>query len=273
MFTRKRCVVTGAGAGIGRIIALSLAAAGADVWAADVDAEALAELTEAGARQGTPIAVRQTDVTDLPALARLCDEVTSSNNHGLDFWINNAGVAGLGDFLEFSHDDFLRVMAVNLQGVVNGTRVALAAMEAAGSGRIVNMASVAGHLPAPYMSAYCASKHAVVGFTRALQAELHLKGSPVRLMLVSPGFVDTAIIAKGEALGYPEWLAFMLATPDSVAAAVLRGLRADRDEIYPTLNGRLMKRMYGLFPKTTVKSAKILLTKSWRDLVFNRIGR
>ena len=123
------------------------------------------------------------------------------------------------------------------------------------------------------MSAYVAAKHAVVGFTRALSAELELKGSPVSLLLVSPGFVDTRLIAKGESLGFPEWLSFMLSTPDAVADAVYRAMPTKRSEIVPTFNGKVMRRMYSLMPRSTVKSSRILLTKSWKDLVLNRYSR
>lgn len=268
----KTVVVTGAGSGIGRALALKLAKAGADVWALDIDAAAVASLAEEAAKFGQEIQARHADVTDRESLNKVKDELLQSRRD-LDFWINNAGIARIGDFNEAAPDDFEKVVHVNLSGVVNGTRVALAAMESAGKGRIVNMGSIAGHLPAPYMTAYVAAKHAVVGFTRSLTAELRLKGSPVSMMLVSPGFVDTRIISKGEALGFPEWLSFLLSTPDAVAEEIVRALPSRREELYPTMNGKLMKSMYSLMPKSTVRSSRILLTKSWKDLVLNRYSR
>jgi short-subunit dehydrogenase len=253
-------------------MALKFAAAGADVWGLDVNEESLAALADEAEKHGRRVTTRRGDVTDRASLRAVREEAVKAGS-GIAVWINNAGIAGLGDFSAVSADEFARVIGVNLDGAVNGTRLALEVMETAGAGVIVNMASVAGHLPGPYMSAYCASKHAVVGFTRSLQAELKLKGSPVRMLLVSPGFVDTGIIAKGEELGYPEWLGFMLASPESVAAAVINGIRSGRDEIYPTFNGKLMKRLYGLFPGATVASSRVLLSKNWRDLLTNRLGK
>jgi short-subunit dehydrogenase len=267
----KRVVITGAASGIGRSLALKLVAGGADVWALDLDETSLASLTDDATKYGHPITTRRADVTDRAALAKIRDEVVAKGE--IDYWVNNAGIARLGDFHEHGEAGFDQVVAVNLTGVVNGTRLALEAMEDAGRGRIVNMASIAGHLPAPFMTAYVASKHAVVGFTRSLAEELRLKDSPVSLLLVSPGFVDTRIIAKGEKMGFPEWLSFLLAKPDEVADTILAALPTKKREIIPTFNGKLMRRMYAVLPGTTVRSSKILLTKSWKDIVTNRYTR
>lgn len=271
MLAGKSVVVTGAGSGIGRVLALKLAALNADVWAADIATDSLASLAEEAEKLGHSLHVNVLDVVDADALARLRDAVLAERR-SLDFWVNNAGIAGLGAFLDTTPADFFKVLDVNLKGLVNGTRVALEAMEKAGAGTIVNMASVAGHLPAPFMTAYNASKHGVVGFTRSLQSELKLKGSVVKIMMVSPGFVDTKIIARGEKLGFPESLSFLLATAESVADAVVKGMLSHRDEIYPTLNGKVMKGLYGWFPKTTVRSSRMLLAKNFRDILSNRQG-
>lgn len=269
MLAGKSVVVTGAGAGIGKVLALKLASQNADVWAADVDGDSLTALTKEGEQFGQKIHAHRLDVADRDALKRLRDAVVQERP-SLDFWINNAGIAKLLPFLDATPEDFDRVLDINLKGVVYGTRVALEAMEKQGSGTIVNMASVAGHLPAPYMSSYNASKFGVVGFTRSLQAELAFRDSPVKMTLVSPGFVDTKIIAKGEKMGFPEWLSFMLSSPESVADDIIKGMLARKREIYPTLNGKIIKRLYGIFPGMTTGSTKMLLTKSWKDFLMNR---
>lgn len=269
MLAGKSVVVTGAGAGIGKVLALSLASQNAEVWAADIQAESLAELVEAAEKFGHKIHAHQVDVADRGAMERLRDAVLAGRS-SLDFWINNAGIAILGPFKDQTAEDFDRVIDINLKGVVYGTRVALEAMESAGSGTIVNMASVAGHLPAPLMTSYNASKFAVVGFTRALEAELKLRDSPVKTLLVSPGFVDTKILKKGEKNGFPPWLQFMLTSPEKVAEEIVRAMTGQKREIFPTLNGKVMRRMYGMFPGMTVSSSKALLAKSWKDFLMNR---
>jgi len=94
--------------------------------------------------------------------------------------------------------------------------------------------------------------------------------SPIRLVLASPGFVDTQMIQRGEKMGFPEHLKWALATADSVADEILTGIRKGHDEIYPTLNGRMMLRAHRMFPETTRRTSKILLTQSWKDLFLNR---
>lgn len=272
MFAGKAAVVTGGAAGIGRELTLKLLAENAHVWVADKNAGGLAALQEEAQKFGKKLETRVCDVTDHDALRKLRDEVEATDG-ALTYWLNNAGIAGLGDFQNLSEDDFDRVLDINLKALVRGTRVALEVMEEHGAGCIVNMASVAGHIPAPFMSAYCAAKHGVVGFSRALQAELRLKGSPVRILMVSPGFVDTQIIAKGSELGYPEWLSFMLASPSSVAQDVLNGIRRGKSEIVPTFNGKMMKGLYRYVPDTMVKSSRILLSRSWKDVFVNRLHK
>lgn len=269
MLAGKSVVITGAGAGIGRVLALKLASQNAEVWAADIIPESLSDLVNDAEKFGHKIHAHQVDVVDRESLTRLRDAVLAERST-LDYWINNAGIAQLVPFKEASADDFDHVLDVNLRGLVYGTRVALEAMETAGSGTIVNMASIAGHLPAPLMTSYNASKHGVVGFTRSLQVELRLNHSPVKVMLVSPGFVDTKIINRGEKLGFPEWLSFLLSKPEAVADEIIRTMNHHKDEIYPTLNGKLMKRLYGIFPKTTANSSRMMLAKSWKDFILKR---
>lgn len=269
MHSNKIVVITGAGAGIGRALTLSLAAQDADVWAVDVNQDALDRLVDETKKTGLVIHPVLCDVRDKGAVSQLAEDVASMHKR-IDYWINNAGISGIGGFLQTSSDDFQKIVDLNLHGVVHGTRAALKIMEELGSGKIINMGSIAGHVPAPYMSAYNASKFGVVGFTRSLQAELRLKSSPIKLLLVSPGFVDTGLIAKGAELGFPEWMSFLLSTPEKVAEEIIKGMASSKEEIYPTLNGRLIKKLHRFFPTFTVRSSKILLSKNFKDVLLNR---
>lgn len=269
MLTGRSVLITGAGAGIGRHLALQFAQLQAAVIAVDIDQRALNDLVDEASKYGLDVRSAVCDVTDAAALKEVRDRVLGEKKR-LDLWVNNAGIAGTGAFTTISSAQFDRVLDVNLKALVYGTRLALETMEEQGHGRIVNMASVAGHLPAPYMTAYNASKFAVVGFSRALQAELRHRDSPVHITLVSPGFVDTGIIARGTQQGFPEWLSFMLSKPETVAREIVAAVTSGKDEIFPTLNGKLMRGLYKWMPDTTVRSAKILLARSFKEAVFNR---
>jgi short-subunit dehydrogenase len=270
MYRGKNIVITGAANGIGFALSEHFEARGAHVHAVDIDKKRLAEWQSDADSSDQKISTYFGDVTKSTSLKTIAEKI--EENHGqISYWFNNAGVAGLGAFDELSEKDFSKVIGINLFGVVNGTRVALNHMSKNGFGTIINIASVAGLLPAPMMSAYNASKHGVVGFTRSISLELKLKKSPVKIVNVCPGFVETALINKGESLGFPEWLSFMLSTPETVVREIDRGLRKGSREIVPTFNGKMMKGFYRVFPNTTSVYSKILFTKNWRDAISNKI--
>lgn len=266
----KVYVITGAAGGIGRDLVKRLLAEKAVVWALDRSAEELEELSEGASREGAELRTLQVDVTDESQLRRALSRIVE-RDHRVNVWVNNAGVAGLGDFSKTDSDRFSEVISVNVGGVVSGTRIALEHMEAKGGGTIINMGSIAGFVPAPYLTAYSASKHAVVGFTRALREELRLKQSNVRLVLVSPGFVDTGMLNRGsDGLGFPEWLQWAVSPTSVVTDAILNALRTRQTEVVPTWNGRVMQKLHSFFPQTTRQSANLLLARSFRDWVLNR---
>lgn len=267
MLISKTAVVTGAASGIGKALTADFISAGYKVYGVDINGEALSELTKASA-PGAFVGVIA-DVTNEEDLRGVAQRVVKEAG-AITIWVNNAGISGIGDFSRRPLTEWMRVLNINLVGLVYGSKIALEAMEEKGDGVIINMASVAGHVAAPFMTAYSASKHGVVGFTRALQAELRLKHSPVRVIMVSPGFVNTPIIAKGEISGFPEWLSSMLSTPEKVAKQVMKAIRRDEAEVYPTLNGKMMIKAFRHFPKVTMKSSKLLLTKSLKDALLNR---
>ena len=268
-FRGKSVAITGGAGGIGRALVSTLLARGADVYASDLNEEALAPLAKIANDHPGTLHRFSCDVTDKESLAAFADSI-ANNAGGIDFWINNAGITQIAPFLDSDPDVFDQVIDINQTAMVAGTRLALRHMEPRGTGTIVNIASVAGHLPAPYMTAYTTSKHAIVGFTRSLQAELEMARSSVNLLLVSPGFADTAIISRGGEHGFPEWLSFMLATPDDVAHAIVHAMDRGKKEVFPTLNGKILRRLYSFLPRTTVKSSRMLFAKSLKDALLNR---
>jgi NAD(P)-dependent dehydrogenase (short-subunit alcohol dehydrogenase family) len=204
-------VVTGASRGIGRAIALRLAAAGAEValWARSGDA--LAEVARAIAAQGGTARVFVVDVADPAAVERAADEVRRTMS-GVRTIVNNAGAVLRKQTAAITDDEWRSVMAVNADGTFFVTRAFLADLTRAG-GRIINIASRAGREGTPLLASYCAAKHAVVGFTRALAEEL--RTAKVSVNAICPGSVDTAMLREGMPDARPDM------TPDDIARTAL----------------------------------------------------
>ncbi|HEY3119855.1 MAG TPA: SDR family NAD(P)-dependent oxidoreductase [Vicinamibacteria bacterium] len=184
----RRALVTGGGRGIGRAAALELAAAGAEVavaarTATEVDAVA-AELRDRGARAHA----LQVDVTQADSVRRLFQEARAALG-GVDILVSAAGLADSAPLARTSDAMWRSVIETNLSGCFFCLREALPAMAEAGWGRVVNVASIAGKTGYPYIAAYAASKHGVLGLTRCAALEVAEKG--VTVNAVCPGYVDT----------------------------------------------------------------------------------
>lgn len=184
----RTAVVTGGGRGIGAAVGRALAAEGAAVvlaarTAAEVDGVA-AELREAGHTAWGAAC----DVTD-PEQVRALAAVAQERMGRIDVLVNNAGIATSAPLKAITLETWNRVFAVNVTGTFLCTQALLPGMVERGWGRVVNIASIAGRTGAPYIAAYAASKHAVVGFTRAIAAEVAATG--VTVNAVCPGYVDT----------------------------------------------------------------------------------
>lgn len=232
-FDGRLVLVTGAGSGIGLEMALAFARAGARLVVTDVNEAGLDAARAAVTALGAECLARRCDVSNEQDMAALAQHVTEQAGVP-DILVNNAGIGYFGLFLDTPAAAWRRVLEVNVMGVVNGIRAFLPAMRAAGGERwVVNVASAAGFAPAPSMSAYAASKHAVVGLSEVLAMEL--EGSGVRVMMVCPGIIDTPIVV-GNARMTPEfpqaqverlqaYYAAKGCPPREVAEAVLGALR------------------------------------------------
>ncbi|MCW0180213.1 MAG: SDR family oxidoreductase [Zavarzinia sp.] len=195
----KLALITGAGSGIGRATAIALAEKGADIIATDID-EAAAERTATLARLvGVEAHARKVDVADAGAMTALADW-TEEMLGGVDIVVNNAGIGMAGDFLDTSVEDWRRVLDVNLWGVIHGARLFGGRMAARHSGgHIVNVASAAAFMPARGLSAYAATKSAVLMMTTCLRAELRDKG--IGVSAICPGIIDTGITDRTTFVG------------------------------------------------------------------------
>lgn len=180
-------VVTGAGRGIGRAIAVALASRGWHVLALDRDAESLTTLEELEHRAMTTAAADVTHRTAVLAAFETAGRVMPP----MRLVVNAAGVSTMNPFATITRDEWDSVMAVNATGTFVVSNAALPALEAAGGGCVVNIASVAGRQGAELLAHYSASKFAVVGLTQAMAKELGPKG--IRVNAVCPGFIRTSM--------------------------------------------------------------------------------
>lgn len=196
--TGRGAVVTGGGQGIGAAIARALAARGAAVIvAARSDARIAAVAGEIRGAGGTawPIRCDVTDPESVRALAAAARE--RLGERAVDILVNNAGVAHSAPLHRITLEDWNRVLAVNATGTFLVTQAFLPTMLERRRGAIVNVASVAGLAGARYIAAYAAAKHAVIGFTRSVAAEL--EGTGVTCNAVCPGYVDTEMTRESVA--------------------------------------------------------------------------
>src|SRR5437868_5107135 len=186
--------VTGAASGIGRALALELAARGCDLALADRDEAGLqAVAAEIAKTRSRKITVHRVDVGE-PGEIEAFAQAAVAGHPGLNIVINNAGVALLGQFNEIDQAQMDWLMKINFWGVVHATRAFLPQLSRQREAHIVNLSSIFGIIAPPGQTAYAASKFAVRGFSESLRHELQAAASPVRLSVVHPGGVATHIV-------------------------------------------------------------------------------
>jgi NAD(P)-dependent dehydrogenase (short-subunit alcohol dehydrogenase family) len=243
----RTAVVTGAGGGLGRAIAIELTGRGFAVWATDIDAEAAARTA---AESSGSARARALDVRDEAANRELAGAVVAEAG-ALDLWVNNAGILTTG--LSWEQDEATRgaMLAINAAGTMNGTVAALERMVPAGRGHVINVISLAGIVAAPGEVAYSASKHAAMAFTLGTLFDLRRAGQKgVDLSALCPDGIWTPMLedklddpdAAGSFSGH-------LLTPAEVASEV--GKLTERPRpilILPRWRGPLL-RTFDLFPR------------------------
>lgn len=213
-------LITGAGQGMGKGLALAALAAGGDVVAWDLDQPALADLVaEADGLPGT-LRVAAVDVTDRQAVA-----AAAATAGRVDILVNNAGVTGQKLLVDEQPSVIERVMAVNAMALFWTTQAFLPAMLERNRGHLVTLASAAGLVPLARGVAYTASKHAAVGFHEAVRQELRQTAPGVQSTLVTPFFVNTGMFA-GASTRFP-WL-LPVVEPDAAVASIILAVEQDR---------------------------------------------
>ena len=209
--------ITGGARGIGREIAAGFTAAGANVAIGDIDLDAArATAAELG------IHASRLDVTDPACQSVFLEEVTQELGP-IDIFVSNAGLMWVGPFTEEPEAAARAQIEVNLLGVINGIKAAAPAMLARGRGHLITVASAGSILPIPGEATYGATKHGVLGYLKAIRAEM--RGTGVQVTAIMPGVVDTAL-AAGTSSG-----AAKLLTPTEAARAVVKAAAKPRFEV------------------------------------------
>lgn len=192
----RLALITGGGRGIGRSIGREFAREGAEVIVAARTREQVDRVAaEIGAEFNTKTLAVTCDVSDLSSVEEMFSQVRESCGRSPDVLVNNAGIAESAPFLKTDNELWRRHIEINLSGTFYCARAALASMIAQRWGRVINIASIAGKTGAPYIAAYTASKHGVLGLTRSIALEVATKG--VTVNAICPGYVDTDMTTRG----------------------------------------------------------------------------
>jgi len=251
--TPLRAVITGAGSGLGRALALDLAERGASLVVSDIDSSSADETAALVRKQGTRAEVIPCNVTKRDAVFGLIEE-TERRLGGIDFLANNAGVAVGGPFDEISIEDWRWAVDINLWGVIYGCQAAVPKMKAQGHGYILNVASAAGLLSPPAMSAYNVTKAGVVSLSETLYAEY--KGAGIRVTALCPTFFRTNIVSSGRGATTKKddaqiirWMERSKVQAPEVAKAAIDAVRDGKLYVQPMRDGRMAWRLKRTHPQ------------------------
>ncbi|MEO1039776.1 MAG: SDR family NAD(P)-dependent oxidoreductase [Pseudomonadota bacterium] len=254
-FLGRTAVITGAASGIGRALAAALAARGAHLALADVDANRLDQVGAVLASNDRRVTTTWLDVSSRSAVKAFADEV--ERQHGeAHFLFNNAGVGVGGEFERVSEADFDWLMGINFDGVVSMTRAFLPMMRQVDAAQIVNISSIYGVIAPAGQTAYSASKFAVRGFSNALRHEL--EGDSVGVTVVHPGGINTRIAENARApedasedeirRGREMAKRFLIMAPERAADIILRGVERRRGRVLVGRDAHALAIMERLWP-------------------------
>ncbi|WP_250654976.1 SDR family oxidoreductase [Alkalimarinus coralli] len=269
-FSGKTIVITGAGSGIGRGLAKSMALKGAALALVDLSEDSLNETANMLSDNALSIRCYPLDVSDKKAVYELADQVYKDFGR-VDVVINNAGVALSETVEDMSYDDFEWVMDINFWGVVYGTKAFLPYLKRSSEAYIVNISSIFGLISVPAQSAYNASKFAVKGFTEALRLEL--KGTTVNPICVHPGGIKTNIaksarfyksidgsLDRDEAMNLFD--KFTWTTPDKAAETIINGIVKKNKRVLIGPDARIVDWFQRLLPDAYDRILGVFLNKS-----------
>lgn len=223
----KNVLITGAAAGLGRLMALEIAARGGKIIGWDIDEAGLTALQSHLEAQGRPVATYVCDLSDRDAIYATADRVIDDHG-GVDVLINNAGVVTGKSLLEASDRAIELTMQVNTMALFWTTRKFLPGMLERGHGHVVTVASAAGIVGTPKLADYCASKFAAVGFDESLRLEMLRNGHAIKTTVVCPYYIDTGMFA-GVKTRFPWLLPIM--KPEYVVGRIMKAIEKDRPRV------------------------------------------
>ena len=253
--------VTGTASGIGRALALELAARGCDLALADRDEAGLqtlaAEIAKVSPRK---VSVHRVDVA-APEQIEAFAQAAVAAHPGLNILVNNAGVALLGQFGEIEQREMEWLIDINFWGVVRSTRAFLPQLARQKEAHIVNLSSLFGLIAPPGQTAYAAAKFAVRGFSESLRHELQMANSPVKLTVVHPGGVATNIVRNAKSgVGVTDnarrsevierFDAVARTTPQAAALRIIAGIEKNAPRVLIGNDARIMDLLQRLLPGT-----------------------
>ena len=279
-FKDKVAVITGAGSGMGRYLAILLAKDGADVCVCDVNEETLNETVEMLRKYNVSVSSHLLDVSDKEAIESLPEKVIEQ--HGkVDLVFNNAGVTTGRHFKDLEEENWDWVMGINFEGVVNSTRAFIPHMIDSPEAAIVNTSSIFGMVAVPGQTVYHATKFAVRGFTESLSLEMKETNPNLQIHCVHPGHIGTNIaatarfdeedFAKAQEEGTQTPSIFTRKAPETqkemgeifreggmhpskAAEIILKGVKKNKSRIFVGLDAKLLDLSQRLFPKHYHKS-------------------
>jgi NADP-dependent 3-hydroxy acid dehydrogenase YdfG len=258
----KVVAVTGAASGIGRALAQELVSLGAHVALSDNDEAGLRD-TAAMLDRSVTVTTHVVDVRDRAAVERYAAEVREQHG-GADIIINNAGVAVRGSMERISYEDIEFVLAVNLWGVIYGTKAFLPLFRERGAGHIVNISSINAFVPFAQNGAYNISKYAVHGLNETLMMELH--GEPIRVTSVHPGGIKTNIAnnARNVTDSQAKMFAKLARTSaQSCAKTILRAVAKNKERVFVGLDAKVMAMAKRAVPALAVRTMGLASNKLW----------
>lgn len=256
MLTGKKILITGAGSGIGAETARLLSAAGAVpiLTGRNVD-----KLKAAAARLPGRHGVYTLDVTDNEQVEAVIPRILADCD-GVDVLLNNAGFGLFERFMDAPLSHFETMMDTNYMGIVRCTKMVLPSFISRGGGHIVNVASIAGKLGTPKSTGYTATKHAVLGFTNALRAELY--GTGIAVSAVNPGPIDTPFFEQADPDGtYVKNVRWFMMTPERAARTIVRVIDRRKAEVDIPFTAAAGVKLVQLFPRLADRVTGKLLNK------------
>jgi NAD(P)-dependent dehydrogenase (short-subunit alcohol dehydrogenase family) len=265
-FADSVAIITGAGSGIGRALAVEMAKRGARVTVADINESAAQEVAAA---IGERAQARTLDVRSTEGFEALVEEVVEAHGR-LDYLFNNAGIGVDGEVHELRPEHWDRVIDVNIRGVINGVSAGYPVMVRQRSGHIINTASMAGLLPVPLIVPYAMTKHAIVGLSRSMRVEAERYG--VRVSTLCPSTIETPMLDSGLPEDLPStsmvnrrrsFLSeFNPPYPaEKVAVETLAGVAANRELIIIPASARRVYLLSRLFPSAVSRTMRKIMNR------------